>query len=63
MTTKANRTRAASNRIEKAKKVYGLAEVKTDNVILRLASSFAESPYTLVAALAALVAVVVVLII
>lgn len=59
MTTKANRSKAAQKRIEKAKQVYGVAEVNVDNWLLRLAAS----PYTLVAALAALVAVVVVLII
>lgn len=58
MTTKANRSKAAQKRIEKAKQVYGVAEVNVDNWLLRLAAS----PYTLVAALAALVAVVVVLI-
>lgn len=57
MTTKANRSKAAQKRIEKAKQVYGVAEVNVDNWLLRLAAS----PYTLVAALAALVACVVVL--
>jgi len=57
MTTKANRSKAAQKRIEKAKKVYGVAEVNVDNWLLRLAAS----PYTLVAALAALIACIVVL--
>jgi len=58
MTTKANRSKAAQKRIEKAKQVYGVAEVNVDNWLLRLAAS----PYTLVAALAALVACIVVLV-
>jgi hypothetical protein len=60
MTTKANRTRAAE-RIEKAKKAYGLAEVKADNVILRLAATVANSPWTLVVVLATLLACIVVM--
>ena len=57
MTTKANRSKAAE-RIEKAKVQYKLAEEKTDNLLMR----FAESPWTLAACAAALVAVVIILI-
>ena len=64
MTTKANRTRSAAKQAEKkiaeAKKRYGL-EPGTGAAILRMAMTFAESPWALVAALAALVACVVVL--
>jgi len=68
MATKANRSRAAkvageaAARIEKAKKSYGVAEVKADNVILRLASRLADSPYTLAISAAALIGVIVLLI-
>lgn len=61
MATKANRTRAAE-RIEKAKKVYGLAEDKTDSVLLRLAADLAASPYTVIVVLVTFVACVVVFI-
>lgn len=44
MTTKSNRSKAAA-RIEKAKAAYGLAEEKTDNLLMR----FAASPLTLAA--------------
>ena len=53
MTTKSK----ASERIEKAKKVYGVAEVNVDNWLLR----FAASPWTLAASAAMLIAVVVLL--
>jgi len=64
MATKANRSRAAkvageaAARIEKAKKVYGVAEVNVDNWLLR----FAASPWTLAASAAALIGVIVLLI-
>lgn len=47
----------AQERIEKAKKIYGLAEVNVDNWLLR----FAASPWTLAASAVALIAVVVIL--
>lgn len=61
MTTKANRTREAQKRIEKAKKRYGL-EPGTGAAFLRLAMTWAESPWVLAASLAALVACIGVLI-
>ena len=56
MVTKSNRNKAAQ-RIEKAKVAYDLAEKKTDSLLMR----FAESPWTLVATLAALIVVIVLL--
>lgn len=64
MTTKANRTRAAAKKADKkiaeAKKRYGL-EPGTGAAVLRLAMTWAESPYVLAATVAVLVACVVVL--
>lgn len=40
---KKNKVKSAHKRIERAKKVYGITEVKTDSMFLRLAAS----PYTL----------------
>lgn len=48
----------AQERIEKAKKAYGIAEVNVDNWLLR----FAASPWTLAACAAACVAVLVLLV-
>lgn len=42
MVTKVNRTKAAE-RIEKAKQLHGLAESKTDSILVRLM----DSPFTL----------------
>lgn len=58
MTTKANRSKAAQKRIEKAKKVYGVSEANVDNWLMR---RFAGSPWALAVSLAALVACIVVL--
>lgn len=58
MTTKANRSKAAQKRIEKAKKVYGVSEANVDNWLMR----FSGSPWALAVSLAALVACIVVLI-
>jgi len=63
MATKANRTRslnAAQKRIDDAKRRYGLAP-GTGAAILRMAMTFAESPWALVVALASLIACIVVL--
>lgn len=57
MTTKANRSKAAQKRIEKAKQVYGVSEVNVDNWLMR----FSGSPWALAVSLAALVACIVVL--
>ena len=62
MTTKANRTREAAKRIERAKREYGLDDGQPRNVGLRLLYAFAESPWALLAALAAMVACIVVLV-
>lgn len=68
MATKANRTRAAQaakdaeEKIEQAKKVYGLAK-DNGSMIVKLVSTWAESPWMLAASLAAMVACVVVLLV
>ena len=53
MTTKANRTRAA-DRIEKAKRQYGLSP-GFGAVILRIASDIADSPWSLAVSFVALI--------